>query len=396
MRFSPIRTIVSLALVLAPALPAHADLFNITRIADTTTYSGFGGIAINDSGTVVFNNNDTGPMGIFSGSGGALTTIANTSTLDSSGFAMNYFYDPTINNSGQVAFSAQLAVGQNTGYGIYTGSGGGSVNTVANSLGQFSQFGGAVDINNSGTVAYRGFLDAGGSGLYVNNGGANTLLLSSTDPVYRSFGDPDINNNGQVAYLGALDPSPSGPTRVYRLEGSSPSSAQTVIADRANYPGLGSAVFQNDSGQVLFTNTAGVYVGNGSGTPTQIASNGGAYGNFFDLGTSINNQGQVVFTNQLDNGTTGIFNGADPVANRIIGTGDAFDGSTISGLAYYGGHGLNNNNQIAFAALLADGRQGIYRASIVATPEPSTWAMMFLGIGLMVVLIRSKRKEQDI
>ena len=78
----------------------------------------------------------------------------------------------------------------------------------------------------------------------------------------------------------------------------------------------------------------------------------------------INNSGAVAlgFPRHTDRGplSGGIFTGPDLVEDKVIAVGDALFGSTVTYVAF--GRGLNNNGQIAFTALLADGRSVVARA----------------------------------
>lgn len=75
---------------------------------------------------------------------------------------------PAINNKGTVVFQSFLDAG---GEGIFTGSGG-ETTTIANTSGSFSRFAG-VDpaINDDGTVAFFAGLDTGGQGIFTSSGG---------------------------------------------------------------------------------------------------------------------------------------------------------------------------------------------------------------------------------
>jgi len=91
----------------------------------------------------------------------------------------------------------------------------------------------------------------------------------------------------------------------------------------------------------------------------------GAYGQIFGGGqVSINNRGEIVFGASLKAGGRGLFNGPDPVADKIIAIGDELLGSGVVGLPqnFMNPRGLNNAGQILFSANLADGRTVIVRA----------------------------------
>jgi hypothetical protein len=100
-----------------------------------------------------------------------------------------------------------------------------------------------------------------------------------------------------------------------------------------------------------------------SGKPGQfitIATSEGPRFSFFGV-TGINNGGTVAFLGVLEEGGAGIFTGADPAADKVIQTGDALDGSTVTNV-FASNKSLNNGGQLVFFAELEDGRQGIFRA----------------------------------
>jgi hypothetical protein len=71
--------------------------------------------------------------------------------------------------------------------------------------------------------------------------------------------------------------------------------------------------------------------------------------------------GGLAFLATRDAGGDGIFRGPDPVADKVIATGDPLFGSTVTFLDFQRG-GLNAAGEIAFRADLADGRTVIVRA----------------------------------
>jgi len=135
----------------------HAIDYSFTNIVGKTsgafTVPGLGGF--NNAGTVVFDGRLHGVPGIFTGSGGPVTTVYETNGSFSS------FFAATINDSGSVAFNASLDAG---GEGIFTGNGG-LVTTIADT-GDGLSFFSAPSINNSGTVAFSAFDSAGGAIFY--------------------------------------------------------------------------------------------------------------------------------------------------------------------------------------------------------------------------------------
>jgi hypothetical protein len=67
----------------------------------------------------------------------------------------------------------------------------------------------------------------------------------------------------------------------------------------------------------------------------------------------------VVFAANLVAGGTGLFSVQDGIVDKILATGDALFGSTVTGFGtdpFVGAAGLNNLGRLGFRANLADGR----------------------------------------
>ncbi len=395
--------IAALSIFALAAIPARADLINFVKIADRQQYGSFDSVAINSSGTVAFNTSS----GVYRGNGiDPVTTIATTASQDSSGFTLNTFAYPVINDSGVVAFQADINTG---GFdrGAYFGIGNGLTTVASTVADSFSSING-LDINNAGTIVFEGNTDTGNQGvggarLFAYSGGTRSLLIDSANTTFGSFLNPEINEAGQIAFSARRDrltggTSSSGGSGIYRLESATPGATQTLIANSSNFS-LQSDVSLNDSGQVVYQDlqgsTTSMYLSDGTST-SLIADTAGAY-SFFPYSASINNQGTTIFEASLDSGGGGLYSGSNSTLNRLIGSGDALEGSTITNM-FFSNHGLNNANQIAFVANLANGRSVIYRADFVAatvaTPEPSTWVMFLIGLGSVVWIHKRKRKRK--
>ena len=79
---------------------------------------------------------------------------------------------------------------------------------------------------------------------------------------------------------------------------------------------------------------------------------------------SINAAGKVAFLATRDSdGATGIYTGPDIAGDKVVATGDALFGSTVTALNVRQ-RALNDLGQVAFMAVLADGRNVVG----VATP----------------------------
>ena len=281
-----------------------------------------------------------------------MTTIA-----DDSDFRSGYFDQfPGINDSGTVAF---VAVPYSGGEGIYTGSGG-AISTVAFTGGPFLLLYTPV-INTTGTVAFKGMMDDNTRGVYSIAGGTTTTIADSSG-TFNTFGDfVSLNDTGTVAFLANLDN--SGGSGIYTGSGGT---MTTIAQTGGEFSGLTTSPSMNDSGTVAFlanltAGGSGIFTGSGGAT-TMIADTSGS---FSGLGAPIiNNSGSVFFGALLHSGGLELYIDSNP----IIGSGDALDGSTVTNLNYSLGN-LNDNGSFVFYAELADGRSGLYVANVVPEPS---------------------------
>jgi hypothetical protein len=110
------------------------------------------------------------------------------------------------------------------------------------------------------------------------------------------------------------------------------------------------------------------------GTSTVVADTRGEFSSFGFRPPSLNNAGDVAFLATLDDfSTSGIFVGPDPIADRVISTGDTLDGSPIQNITFCE-EGLSDSGELAFVARLDipetpeldDFRTAVFRA----TPTP--------------------------
>ena len=364
--------LMSLLISLLVAGEAKAISYTFTKIADTSgSFDFFLNAAINDSGLVAFEASlDTGSNGlfdgIFTGSGGPITTL-----VDTSGPFNDFFFPPSINNGGTIAFGARLDTG---GAGIFT-SNGGLITTISDNSGPFENLEGSfISFNDSGIVAFNAFLDTGEQGIFTGNGGPITTIIDNSNNRHDGFFSfPAINNNGTVAFNAFLNFD-------FGIFASSNGSI-TTLADRRSFPfsSFGDVAL-NNSGTVAFQanqlgmagydpdRVEGIFISNG-GVITTIANNTGFFGDFDNV--ALNNSGTVVFEACLDgNLICGIFNGSNPVTDKVIDTSDLLFGSMLNQLGFFR-QGLNNSGQVAFRATFVDGTQGIFRADPVPeTPKP--------------------------
>jgi hypothetical protein len=105
-----------------------------------------------------------------------------------------------------VAFQAQRGTGER---GVFTGAGG-PISTIADSSGPLASFG-DPSINNAGTVAFFATLDAGGQGIFTGADPGASKIIATGYPLFGStvtrldlFGlriQPGLNDGGSVAFV---------------------------------------------------------------------------------------------------------------------------------------------------------------------------------------------------
>jgi hypothetical protein len=372
-------------LTAAPSAQAAVLYTTITEFTSASpgSYNPLGP-SLSANGTVAYIASDgNGFSGVYTGSGGALTTIADTSSGMFRGFGTGGAVN--ISDNGLVGFDARLS---GNDFGVYTGRGGALTTIADTTSGNFSVLvsGG---VNDSGEVSFQG-QSSSAVGIYKGAGGALTPIaqFDPNSPVsYDSFGAfPGINNSGVVAF-GA-----NSSTEVYTGSGGA---VATLVANNSGPIDLFLAPVINNSGSLataVSLDNGGSAVYSGPNLGTLVADSSGPV--FDSFGTvSLNNKGAVAFASTNKDMSSGIYiqNGSGGFTT-VAQTGQSFLGSTISSLDF-GLKGFNDNGEVAFHAVLADGRSGIYRASTVATPEPSTWAMMLLG-ALGLVVWRRRHKDE--
>lgn len=289
-----------------------------TTVADTSgPFSSLGNrVAINDAGTVAFFGElNPGVLDAVSVNGGTITPISPSSgvTPDARGV--------DINNHGTVAFRG--TVNSSGATGIFTGSGG-PLTTIADTTGAFGPLTSVntPTINDAGTVAFSASM-GGSNVLFTGNGGALTQL---TDPsTIVNVNKSVINNAGQVLFQALLS---SGEQALIRADGAS---LTTLVDNSGPYAGLFSllvgGVGFNDAGQYAFSASldaggAGIFTGSDPVADRVIGA-----GDILDgspIGSTrlvrdgaLNNAGQIAFWAQFQDSPTTFHSTlyrADPIA----------------------------------------------------------------------------------
>jgi hypothetical protein len=358
--------------------------FIFTKIADSTSplvSSIEEAPAINASGVVAFEaRNDALKFNVVRGNGGALTPIVEVA--DSSASFQGV---PSIDVSGRVLV--------NTGSALVVGDGTTLTTPYVGGAGGIGSIGSGAVVRN-GRIAFAGVLSTAGFERVLRGdlagGPVTTVAMNAAPYPFSSVSTarPSMNDAGVVAFNAGL----ASGTGIFKTDAGG---VYTTIATSAGpFAIFSPSAAINDAGLVAFAatgddNVRHVYIGDGVNPLIPIADSTGAYSNF---GTpAINDVGDIAFWAELDGvGNWGIFRGPDPVADKVIKTGDPLFGSTVA--QFYGTdlpNALNDARQLAFAARLTNGQFVVARVQI---PEPAAGTM--LGVGAAMVLRRRCRRRR--
>ncbi len=370
---------IVLGAMLSDARAQTTPQYTFTKVADSVEDGfdpfSFGCAAINTRGDIAFRAGRLAPDGFNTIPGiyranadGTLTTIAeDPKRFQTIGF------NPSINDSGQVSFAARLDGGNKPDTEAIFRGDGKKLTTIASTADEFNFFGFDTSINNSGEVAFKAELDNEDEGLFSGSGGkmggVTTHYLTSTSQFDGSDSRPSINDIGDIAFAESID-FESG--IFVGREGTFQTIAGPDPDVFVQEPVL------NDEGTVAFyrsffdgTNQVDeIVMFDAEGGLTVVADTSGQYAFFGFRPPLLNNGGDVAFHATLDDGTSGIFVGPDPVEDRVIATGDILDGETVTGLTFCE-EGLNDSGQLAFTAFFEDPETLETRVAVFrATPVP--------------------------
>jgi hypothetical protein len=371
MRFTTKWTGGAVAITLALAGAARAD-FTFSKVVDSSsTYATLGAPVLNNSNQVAYQATlSAGGQGIYRtafGPGGTTTATIATGT-EFAGFSMN--------NAGAVAY-----VMRSPNWGVYTSSGNGGPTTTVMTIADYPVFA-SIDtavINDSGTVAFRvwnSHFAGNGWGIYKGDGSGQLVGVTPAGG-YPYVTAPDINNAGVVAYAWRTT---LGATTLTTTNGDvlTPATQLSDGIGTGNVTNIG-GIDINGNGDLAFDGAFGYgrsLFARVNGVFTHVA---------YDVGGGINDNDLLAAV--VTNGSTKSLRiGTGPLSTTVISTGDALDGSTVTAIGF-NRDGLNDADQIAFLATLADGRQGIY---VVSVPEPTTAA----GLALIACATLLRRRPQ--
>ena len=383
--------------------------------------------AINDSGKVAFiatlTDTDLGidsDVAVFRGDlNGNLLQLARERQLVPLGDArFGFFFEPYLNNSGQVAFYNRLTAGS-TFDGIFLAGDNAFLTEIArpgfespNGLGPFTLLS-DLALNDAGEVAFSysaNFLTFRRGVIVVD--GANEFediaLNNETAPggngIFSNFQDIQLNNAGQVVFKANLSNTLGGASDNIGLYRGSGTTAPVEIARRGERVPDGNGEFSNFSpadvnevGQVAFSaelmNTAGsldrrgLFLSDGVNEPLQIARSGrpvpGGQGRFSSFDTfAVNNFGQVALSSGIADGLggNGIFIGDGlGTMTKVVLAGDVTPdgGGTFTNIST---PTFNDSGQVAFRSDVNMGFGGI-RAAIYFFDENESGLTEVIRVG---------------
>jgi hypothetical protein len=279
---------------------------------------------------------------------------------------------PAINDNEDAAFFASGFIGAEEHTGIFRADDGG-VTTIADDdpAGPFLDFGplgeAAPALNGAGTVAFFADRRAGDGGLFLGDGTTSRPIVT-TGNLFSLLGSaPALNSKEAVAFWAQLTLT-EGQTGLFLAQGDR---VTDIALSGEGFAGFGVIPSLNEAGAVAFeatlaTGARGVFLWDGT-TTTPVALSGERWADF-DPAPSLNNQGDVTFLAQQSEGGSVLVTVVAGQAIPVIATGDVLFGSTVTRLAFFR-QGLNDADQVAFWAYLADGHNYIVRADLAGDPR---------------------------
>jgi hypothetical protein len=299
------------------------------------------------------------------------------------------------NASGQVAYVTSVAFpGERDPTGAFV-SGGGSCRLVDFGVETFSQ----LAINAGGQIAIQGNtepVNVGAARIFIETPSGDTVKIAEQGtPAPDSVGGTisslaliGFTNSGQVAFVAGINGGNTGlavfvsdgsTTKLIVKNGDSASGAGTfsLSSDVSNY-------FLNNSGQVAFASnanggSAGIWVGDGSGAPVNIArlnssSNSALNGNLTGqiVLRGFNEAGQALFSAGISNGSSShalfLKDSTSSPAQVVFARGQS--GGSAGNFDTTQQASLNSSGQVAFLTTLSGGNSpmGWYLGSGTSAP----------------------------
>lgn len=304
--------------------------------------------SVADDGTVAFQAAlVSGGSGVFSGDGGPVRTHLEPT----GGVIREAISHPDIDRAGSLSVYAERPSGER---GVYRLHDGGLIAVAETPA--FEHIGPLGPTMNAHAVAFRATRDRA-AGLYVGDGRPSTCVAETGTRFAAFEGLPVITRAGCVVFRAELA---AGGQGIYRWDDGQ---LETIAETGPRFAELGRFPAANDGGAVVFSatesdGTTGIFAAT-DGAPEAVVDTRAPFESF--RGALVDDGGAVVFYATPRGGRLGIYSGADPVADRVLGIGDALAGATVAGFVL-NPVSINARGQLAIRVELDDGRQLIVRA----------------------------------
>jgi len=403
--------------ILLAAAPGSAATF--TKIADQSSNPAWNswvvlGTPAVDEGVVAFFalGGDPYLAGVYTGSGGAVTTVVDSNTLvpdTSQLFSLPEFYGAPTISQGNVAFmvnegSSGTAVfasldgaltriatddgtgnlsidyrrspmidGHNVAFRAWNGSGYAVLTSVDGVLETSASWDTALP-GSPGGIAYTGSLFASDatSVAFQGSDGISTGIYVATADVARVVADTTMTVPGQSILFAGLD---SG-----------------VAFDAGNVTFMAGSTLSTDPLVLLY----GIYAEIGgelvriADSQTLIPGSAETFDGFTEQHQELSIHGETVaFSGGASLGPNGLYVYRDGELHKVIEAGDLLDGRTVSGFGF-GPRGLSGD-ALAFNATFEDGTYGVFLATI---PEPGTGLLLATGLLALCAGRRALRRSR--
>ncbi|PYP91854.1 MAG: hypothetical protein DMG65_06005 [Candidatus Angelobacter sp. Gp1-AA117] len=363
----------------------------VTKIIDTSTFMADGvrpslleNPSINDFGQVVFSviSDSSADSGIYTFSNGQLSLLVPKFTALPDGSGLETAFTTSVNNAGQIAFSALTTAATNNN-GVFLFANGQITNVAVG--GQAAPDGGIFRqgveaggaINSSGQVLFTGAGSQHGIALYLSSANQLSRVIGQGDPIARqpafvfptttaiAAGDVLLISDttfpgGASAYTATARGNPRGRTRLVVHEG------ESIGADGVIDFLSGSSM--NQSGEAIAgvgTSNALAAVLSDDKTSLQVVADGAAGSAVepTDNTQAINNLGEIAFTGFAPaTQTAGVFLSSGGQTRLLLDAATPLPGGgTISG--NIANLSLNSLDQIAFMAQPSSGPVGTFVAA---------------------------------
>jgi hypothetical protein len=270
--------------------------------------------------------------------------VPGSTPIPAGGVFAGVFFDPSLNNGGDIAFTGLVPTG--FGFGVFRADRQANISDVASpgdaAPGGTFDFAAFASINDGGDVAFHAHLAEDPSpavSVYLRNAATGTIQsiahqgeAAPGGGTYRQAFGPVINSRGQVVFVGQL----------------------TGVA--------GSGLFLHSDGATVPIARPGDPMPGG--------------GNLvFAFGTSVflhvNGTGEVAFLARLSTGNFGLYVSSLGVLRLVAGTGTVIPGAgTIVAGSFIPGGAINERGELPFTATVQNASGQVRVVLVLATPSP--------------------------